>query len=194
MDDPFNWGVDRVVRELCFLGDQAGVDIRQTQPSDYFINITVRKSETVDLKSKGDHIYLRNDQPTVVLENSTSLPVNKRKNEETQCQPGAKRPKLAEVIEISDDEPYNINQTSNEQPEPENAVPDSQDDRGTDSEFGGEYANRHITEEEWKSVCRMFHCPESTSKLKPPGLDIKIAAYQLHAVWWMLTQKPLRDI
>ncbi|KAI3328242.1 hypothetical protein F4824DRAFT_500966 [Ustulina deusta] len=61
-------------------------------------------------------------------------------------------------------------------------------------EFGGRHANRHITEDEWTSVCKMFQCPTTITSLKPRGFDIEIAPYQLHAIWWMLTQQPVRDI
>ncbi|KAI0144506.1 hypothetical protein GGR57DRAFT_332941 [Xylariaceae sp. FL1272] len=76
----------------------------------------------------------------------------------------------------------------------ETPVSDNHNGCGMDSDFGGQYANRHITEEECKRVCKMFQCPESTTKLKPPGFGIEIPAYQLHGIWWMLTQQPLRDI
>lgn len=61
-------------------------------------------------------------------------------------------------------------------------------------EFGGRYANRHINDSDWSRLCRLFRCPESTTKLQPPGFSVEILAYQLHAVWWMLTQQPLRGI
>ncbi|KAI0156753.1 hypothetical protein GGR52DRAFT_200011 [Hypoxylon sp. FL1284] len=64
----------------------------------------------------------------------------------------------------------------------------------TNNEFGGRYANRHINDGDWSRLCRLFRCPESTTKLQPPGFGVEILAYQLHAVWWILTQQPLHNI
>lgn len=60
--------------------------------------------------------------------------------------------------------------------------------------FGGRHANRYIDDYDWKRLCHLFQCPESTTKLKPPGFHMELPAYQLHAIWWMLTQQPLRGI
>ncbi|KAI1319046.1 hypothetical protein F5Y16DRAFT_406117 [Xylariaceae sp. FL0255] len=143
-------------------------NIRQNQPPDH--------SETADLRSSGDHTYSPNNRPAVVLEDSISSYVNKRKNEEAHSQPGAKRLKPTEVIEISDDELNNDDdhdhQTSNGRPEPEDTVSDNQYSHMMNSDFGGQYAKSHHR----------------------GRVEEKIAAYQLHAIWWMLTQQPLRDI
>ncbi|KAI1316903.1 hypothetical protein F5Y16DRAFT_406771, partial [Xylariaceae sp. FL0255] len=165
--------------------DQPPLDTGPKQPPAH------GESETIDVKSTG-----ANTHEPAVLEDTTPLDAKKRKNEDDHSQTSTKRPKPTEVIEISDDEPDNDSLTPNGELEPEEGVPDSLgDSRGADAEFGGQHANRRITDEEWKRVCKMFQCPpESTTKLKPPGFTIEIAAYQLHAIWWMLTQQPLRDI
>lgn len=136
----------------------------------------------------GDNTDLQERPAVVAREDSTNL----HTNEEEHDQHRAKRPKQdIEVIELSDDDNDN-NQASNQEPEPVDGVSDSHSRRELDSDFGGRYANRHITENDWTRVCKMFQCPASTTILKPPGFGIEIAAYQLHAIWWMLTQRPVR--
>ncbi|KAJ3552651.1 hypothetical protein NPX13_g11064 [Xylaria arbuscula] len=115
----------------------------------------------------------------------------KRKDPGDQDQSRAKRPKPIEVIELSDEDD---NEVSTRELEP---VPNISGDNGSHElhvEFGGQHANRHITEDDWARVCKMFQCPASTTNLRPPGFGIEIAAYQLHAIWWMLTQQPVRGI
>lgn len=115
----------------------------------------------------------------------------KRKGPEDQDQPRAKRPKPIEVIELSDDDE---NEVSTRELGP---VPNISGNNGSHElhvEFGGQHANRHITEDDWARVCKMFQCPASTTSLRAPGFGIEIAAYQLHAIWWMLTQQPVRGI
>ncbi|KAI1319042.1 hypothetical protein F5Y16DRAFT_406112 [Xylariaceae sp. FL0255] len=149
----------------------------------------------MQLKLTGNNTDAPGGQTTATTDDIPALHAAKRKNMEDHSQPGVKRPKPTEVIEISDDEPDNENKISNGELVSEGSVSDSPDSPGPGSEFGGQHANHHITEEEWKRVCKMFQCPpESTTKLKPPGFDIEIAAYHLHAIWRMLTQQPLRDI
>ncbi|RYC62831.1 hypothetical protein CHU98_g3375 [Xylaria longipes] len=131
---------------------------------------------------------------TDTCQNDNGLNSMKRKDSEDQDQSRAKRQKqIIEVIELSDDDD-NDNQVSIRELEPMDNISDNNGSRDLDIEFGGRHANRHITEDDWRRVCKMFQCPTSTTGLKPPGFGIEIAAYQLYAIWWMLTQQPVRDI
>ncbi|KAI0815405.1 hypothetical protein GGR55DRAFT_345359 [Xylaria sp. FL0064] len=129
---------------------------------------------------------------TDTCQDDNGLHSMKRKDSEDQDQSRAKRPKQhIEVIELSDNDD-NDNQVSTQELQPVDNISDNNGSRDLDTEFGGRHANRRITEDDWRRVCKMFQCP--VSSLKPPGFDIEIAAYQLHAIWWMLTQQPVRDI
>ncbi|RYO95237.1 hypothetical protein DL764_007722 [Monosporascus ibericus] len=134
---------------------------------------------------------------------SANSPAMKRRHTEDNQHSRAKRrketsnssecPRRNEIIELSsdddDDESY-----PNEPVQGESVDGEQNGERPASSEFGGRHANRHISDDDWKRLCHLFQCPESTTKLKPPGFSIKILAYQLHAVWWMLTQQPLRGV
>ncbi|KAI0111478.1 hypothetical protein F4814DRAFT_460735 [Daldinia grandis] len=61
-------------------------------------------------------------------------------------------------------------------------------------DIGGRFANRSISDEDWKSVCRMFQCHEDIQEHKPVGFKLPISGYQLHAIWWQLTQYPVRGV
>lgn len=150
------------------------------------------------LKSTSDHIRAPDQPATLAPEQSATLHTMKRKNKEDHHQSRAKRQELThqglEVIELSDSDPHENDQSPAEELEPADSLSDDHGNRESDNEFGGRYANRHISEEDWKRVCRMFQCPATTRNLKPTGFGVDIDAYQLHAIWWMLTQQPLRDI
>ncbi|KAI1157748.1 hypothetical protein F5B18DRAFT_657339 [Nemania serpens] len=204
-DDPFNWGVDKVVRELCYSGrtwipspelppaqlleaslrDQ-GVDGHTilTYPNESklceSLGIKTLKHENTFYHAR---CALRQQSPpaTIRRQDSADIPIIKRKNEENHDQSRAKRATI-EVIELSDDNNNNI-QASPQQPQSIDNVPDNPKSRELDTEFGGRHANRHITEDDWAKVCKMFQCPMSTTNLRPPGFGIEIAAYQLHAIW-----------
>ncbi|KAI0440988.1 hypothetical protein F4803DRAFT_525420 [Xylaria telfairii] len=130
----------------------------------------------------GDNIDLQDRLATVARKDGTNLHTTKRKNEEDHDQHRAKRPKQEiEVIELSDDD-NNDSHSSTQEPEPVHSVSDSYSSRKLDTEFGGRYANRHITNADWARVYKIFQYPAFTTSLKPPGFSIKIAAYQLHAI------------
>ncbi|CAJ2507903.1 Uu.00g090890.m01.CDS01 [Anthostomella pinea] len=54
--------------------------------------------------------------------------------------------------------------------------------------LGGQFANRTISAENWTSLCRLFQCQENITEHRPVGFKLTISAYQLHAVWWLVTQ------
>ncbi|KAI1181380.1 hypothetical protein F5B17DRAFT_445021 [Nemania serpens] len=78
----------------------------------------------------------------------------KRKNKEDHHQSRAKRQELThqglEVIELSDSDPHENDQSPAEELEPADSLSDDHGNRESDNEFGGRYANRHISEEDWK--------------------------------------------
>ena len=61
-------------------------------------------------------------------------------------------------------------------------------------DIGGRFANRSISPGDWKSLCRMFQCREDIEDHKPVGFKLTLSGYQLHAIWWLLTQFPLRGV
>ncbi|KAI1370749.1 hypothetical protein F4677DRAFT_342836 [Hypoxylon crocopeplum] len=116
----------------------------------------------------------------------------------------AKRQK-AHVIELSDDEESLAEQGG---PESDSLVggvaagglgledddADEEDSRQQIEDIGRQFANRSISVKDWKSVCRMFQCPEDSTEYKPVGFKLAISGYQLHAIWWQITQLPLRGV
>ncbi|KAI2606629.1 hypothetical protein GGR54DRAFT_620549 [Hypoxylon sp. NC1633] len=40
----------------------------------------------------------------------------------------------------------------------------------------------------------MFQCPEDSMEYKPVGFKLALSGYQLHAIWWQITQFPLRGV
>ncbi|KAJ2972662.1 hypothetical protein NUW58_g9139 [Xylaria curta] len=119
---------------------------------------------------------------------STALPATKRKNEEDHVQPCAKHAKPIknnniQVIELSNDDDDNNNEDLARELAAAESDPETSDNREMDPEFGGQYANRYITEDNWTKVCKFFQCSMTTTSLKLPGFDIEIAAYQLYAIW-----------
>ena len=61
-------------------------------------------------------------------------------------------------------------------------------------DIGGRFANRSISPGDWKSLCRMFQCHEDIEDHKPVGFKMTLSGYQLHAIWWLITQFPLRGV
>ncbi|KAI6080889.1 hypothetical protein F4821DRAFT_41983 [Hypoxylon rubiginosum] len=118
---------------------------------------------------------------------------------DTQSPGSSKRPCNREIIELSSDDDDDDDDEARVCPSELVLRDESVDDMhgsedAASDEFGGRYANRHIDDSDWSRLCRLFQCPESTTKLQPPGFSVEIPAYQLHAIWWMLTQQPLREI
>ncbi|RYO91427.1 hypothetical protein DL766_009851 [Monosporascus sp. MC13-8B] len=148
--------------------------------------------------------------PTAGIPNdSANSPAMKRRHTEDDQHSRAKRrketsnsserPRGNEIIELSsddddDDDDDDDESCPNEPVQGESVDGEHNGERPASSEFGGRHANRHISDDDWKRLCHLFQCPESTTKLKPPGFNIEILAYQLHAIWWMLTQQPLRGV
>ncbi|KAI0163839.1 hypothetical protein GGR57DRAFT_267586 [Xylariaceae sp. FL1272] len=168
-------------------------------PAATLLPLSHARSQTPQ-RRKSDLDNIPSQQPPTRFPGSdrTAPPATKRKNEEDHVQPRAKRPEPAaksniQVIELSDDDDDDNDAVARE-PDSAESNRESSTDREVDSEFGGQYANRHITEDDWTRVCKFFQCSTATTSLKPPGFDIEIAAYQLHAIWWMLTQRPVRGI
>ncbi|KAI3331205.1 hypothetical protein F4824DRAFT_504224 [Ustulina deusta] len=176
------------------------LDKQEKQPPALSTDIATKKKENnalmsanlTDFKSVCNDTDSRNGPATIGRQENVHI--MKRKGKENHNQHYSKRPKRdVEVIELSDDDDDD-NQVSTQERGPTDNISDSNGSRNLDTEFGGRHANRHITEDDWKRVCKMFQCPASTTSLKPPGFDIEIAAYQLHAIWWILTQQPVRGI
>ncbi|KAI3322842.1 hypothetical protein HD806DRAFT_116419 [Xylariaceae sp. AK1471] len=174
--------------------------IQKSQPPEPSTNITVKEKEKnaltstrlTDFRSTSDNRDSQNSPATISCQRTANVHIIKRKDEQDHDQPRAKRRKI-EIIELSDDDSDDT-QASARQPQSIDDVPDNPTSRELDTQFGGRHANRHITEDDWRRVCKMFQCPASTTSLRPPGFGIEIAAYQLHAIWWMLTQQPVRGI
>ncbi|OTA62315.1 hypothetical protein K449DRAFT_382319 [Hypoxylon sp. EC38] len=61
-------------------------------------------------------------------------------------------------------------------------------------DISSRFALRKISAEDWKSVCRMFQCPEDSREYTPVGFKLAISDYQLHAIWWQITQFPIRGV
>ncbi|KAI1439424.1 hypothetical protein F5Y02DRAFT_412234 [Annulohypoxylon stygium] len=129
----------------------------------------------------------------------------KRERPEHPKQPVAKRQKHPEVIELSDDEsPGKANYEGDSSDDPERAtssnhglLDDDADEEGSRQQvedIGGQFANCSISAEDWKSVCRMFQCPEDSAEHRPAGFKLAISDYQLHAIWWKITQFPVRGV
>ncbi|KAI0839939.1 hypothetical protein F5Y06DRAFT_303044 [Hypoxylon sp. FL0890] len=61
-------------------------------------------------------------------------------------------------------------------------------------DISSRFALRDISTEDWKRVCRMFQCPEDSREYMPVGFKLAISDYQLHAIWWQITQFPIRGV
>ncbi|KAI0120926.1 hypothetical protein F4776DRAFT_632419 [Hypoxylon sp. NC0597] len=61
-------------------------------------------------------------------------------------------------------------------------------------DISSRFALRSISAEDWKRVCRMFQCPEDSREYTPVGFKLAISDYQLHAIWWQITQFPIRGV
>ncbi|OTA94931.1 hypothetical protein M434DRAFT_381987 [Hypoxylon sp. CO27-5] len=71
---------------------------------------------------------------------------------------------------------------------------DEEDRHQQVEDISGRFAHRNISAEDWRSVCRMFQCPEDSREYQPIGFKLAISDYQLHAVWWQITQFPIRGL
>ncbi|KAI6080124.1 hypothetical protein F4821DRAFT_84523 [Hypoxylon rubiginosum] len=130
---------------------------------------------------------------------------SKRGHPEHPEQSLAKRQK-APVIELSDDDDESLAEQG--EPESDSLIEgvaacglgledddaNEEDSRQQIEDIGRQFANRSISAEDWKSVCRMFQCPEESTEYKPVGFKLAISGYQLHAIWWQITQFPLRGV
>lgn len=138
--------------------------------------------------------------------NNADSPAKKRKPSDghSQSYPSSKRPR-PEVIELSDDddEPTQRGASMADEGISEHNMSGTLaglDDDSDDvhwrqvEDIGGHFANRSISTKDWKSLCRMFQCREDVEEHKPVGFKMALSDYQLHGIWWMITQYPIRGV
>ncbi|KAJ3564803.1 hypothetical protein NPX13_g7721 [Xylaria arbuscula] len=87
-----------------------------------------------------------NLEPNTATCQNNGLNSIKRKGPEDQGQPRAKRPKPIEVIELSNDDE---NKVSTQELGPVSNISGNNGSHELYVEFGGQHANRHITEDDW---------------------------------------------
>lgn len=74
--------------------------------------------------------------------------------------------------------------------------PDLEDDK-VQAVYNGmteRLATRSISADDWISACRMFQMKEDSTDHRLGGFKLALSGYQIHAIWWQLTQYPLRGI
>ncbi|KAI8622933.1 hypothetical protein F5Y19DRAFT_30004 [Xylariaceae sp. FL1651] len=103
-----------------------------------------------------------------------------------------------EVVVISDDEPEEASQPSLASEVGPTTLPDDEtngeDHQEQVEDIGRQFANRSISARGWKNLCRMFQCQEDIKEHMPVGFKLSISSYQLHAIWWQITQFPVRGV
>ncbi|KAI1839784.1 hypothetical protein JX266_014003 [Neoarthrinium moseri] len=77
--------------------------------------------------------------------------------------------------------------------EPKDSAPDDAETSQAEA-LAGRFANRGISDKDWASLCRLFQMDANAEAHQPAGFRLALSSYQLHAVWWQLTQYPVRQV
>ncbi|KAI1315890.1 hypothetical protein F5Y16DRAFT_406935, partial [Xylariaceae sp. FL0255] len=175
--------------------EQAWLDTPQKQPPDHSASVNSGWSKTIDSGSTGDKT-----QPAV-LEDTPPSQAKKRKNEDDQSRPDAKRPKPTEVIEISDDDHEGDDHTEeHSESEPDNHNTERKADDEDDDYRIDETTCPQEDSQLWQECCQFFgHDPakvsteEASHSYRFKGTCLSLKPFQLYAVYWVLTQ-PKRNV
>ncbi|KAI1839675.1 hypothetical protein JX266_014113 [Neoarthrinium moseri] len=77
--------------------------------------------------------------------------------------------------------------------EPKDSAPDDTETSQAEA-LAGRFANRGISDKDWASLCRLFQMDANAEAHQPAWFRLALSSYQLHAVWWQLTQYPVRQV